>query len=84
MVFATWKALRSDHDQLLEAERQRHEEVLTTQVTAQVTDRFSESVATAVREEAPPTAAGADHDGAWERWWQRVIDRLKSRPGGLV
>jgi choline/glycine/proline betaine transport protein len=84
MVYATWKELRSEHLLIREASLRQHEKVLAAQLTAHVTDRFSDSVATAVAEEAPPGQDGPDSQRDWANWWQRVLDRLKSRPGGLV
>ena len=89
IVFATWKELRTEQRALRRAAAKRDRERLASEVTAQVTENFTESftesVETAVREEQAPThPPGPAQDLAWERWWQRVIGRLKSRPGGLV
>jgi choline/glycine/proline betaine transport protein len=85
MVAATWKALRAEHLATREADRLRRREQLAEDVVNQVTESFSDSVAEAVAIEAPPSGlTGTEHERAWARWWGRVIDRLKSRPGGFV
>ncbi|HSI93527.1 MAG TPA: BCCT family transporter [Jiangellaceae bacterium] len=80
MVIATWKVLREEHLRMRAADEARRHELMA----AQVTERFSESVAEAVAEEGPPSYLETPaHEREWSNWWQRLLDRLKSRPGGL-
>ncbi len=80
MVFSTWKALRQDHLSIVEQQQRAHQEALAAHVHERFTNAFSESVSTVVAEHPPPT--GPEQERQWTSWWQRVLDALKSRPGG--
>lgn len=81
MAIATWKALRTEHVTLREADLRQRRELMA----AQVTESISQSVATAVAEQGPPAYIdGPEQQREWARWWERLVDRLKSRPGGLL
>ncbi|MFW6204109.1 MAG: BCCT family transporter [Actinomycetota bacterium] len=80
MMIATWRALRDDHLQIVASEQRAHQEALAAHVHERVTDAFSESVSTVVSEHPPPTPPEQERE--WNSWWQRVLDALKSRPGG--
>jgi choline/glycine/proline betaine transport protein len=79
MVFATWRALRADHLATLEVMRRQRQAALA----ARVTESFGDSVATAVAEQGPPAYLEGHEEREWTSWWQRLVDRLKARPGGL-
>jgi choline/glycine/proline betaine transport protein len=78
MVIATWKSLHNEHLAIRAADEVRRREVLT----AHVTESVGTSIGTAVAQEAPPIAdATPQQEQQWNSWWERVIARLKSRPG---